>query len=297
MTEVRWADRGAAADHAGSRAALLREFLRRSAVWARELKVPGLWPFFDIGAHVDASVRAPSRLVDALDRFAAEHVPGLHARSLCRFALHWAALHDADVEAARRHADPFQPLLLLFERGGAFPVENGVVDLAVFGIPLGTWQSHVDGHPLAHLDPMTLDSLDTRGTKSEPPARSVVRIDIDDPDVDMDVSGCLFYGGTPFTGEVAEYRNGYLISLDEYVDGLLHGLSREWYEDGTPRSEGSARGGCAVGEWKEWHPNGTLMQRQLFDSSGYSLHERDTWDENGDQLTSWRRGDGARNGS
>ncbi|MER7107813.1 toxin-antitoxin system YwqK family antitoxin [Streptomyces sp. NPDC000229] len=121
-----------------------------------------------------------------------------------------------------------------------------------------------------------------------------MRIDIDDPDVDMDASSCLFYRGQPFTGEVAEYQAGQLISLDEYTDGRLNGLSREWYQDGTLRSEGVARDGRAVGEWKDWHLNGALKSRQLFDDTGYSVIEADTWDECAVPLSSWRRTDAER---
>ncbi|MEV3990251.1 hypothetical protein AB0J57_15220 [Streptomyces sp. NPDC049837] len=74
--------------------------------------------------------------------------------------MHWAALEDAGVEDARRHAGPFEPLLLLYERGGAFSVENGVVDFAFYRVPLGTWQSHVNEKPLAGLDSVFLDRLD-----------------------------------------------------------------------------------------------------------------------------------------
>ncbi|MER7107812.1 hypothetical protein [Streptomyces sp. NPDC000229] len=155
-----WTDWDTADDRAGSRAALLREFLRRSALWAQALDATDEWPFFDIAASVDPSVRAPSDLVAELDEYSADHVPGLRARKLCQFALHWAALEDAGVESARRHANPFEPLLLLFERGGAFNVENGVVDLAMYRVPIGRWQSHVDEEPLASLDPVALDQLD-----------------------------------------------------------------------------------------------------------------------------------------
>ncbi|MBT2369237.1 hypothetical protein J7E88_28970 [Streptomyces sp. ISL-10] len=118
---------------------------------------------------------------------------------------------------------------------------------------------------------------------------AVVRIDVDGPDVDMDVAQRILYRGDPFTGEVAEYQGGHLISLDEYTDGVLNGWSREWYQDGTLRSEGFVREGHAVGEVKEWYTNGALKSRKFFDSALASLREVDTWDERGVLLRSWRR--------
>ncbi|MFE7045861.1 toxin-antitoxin system YwqK family antitoxin [Streptomyces atratus] len=99
------------------------------------------------------------------------------------------------------------------------------------------------------------------------------RIDIDAPDVDMDGAQRVLYRGEPFTGEVAEFQGGHLISLDEYTDGVLNGMSREWYQDGTLRSEGVTQNGRALGEFKEWHPNGGVKSRKFFDRDIASLRE------------------------
>ncbi|MCX5160240.1 toxin-antitoxin system YwqK family antitoxin [Streptomyces sp. NPDC127061] len=115
------------------------------------------------------------------------------------------------------------------------------------------------------------------------------RIDIDDLDVDMDGAQRVLYRRELFTGEVAEYQGEHLISLDEYTDGVPNGLSREWYQDGTLRSEGVVRNGRALGEFKEWHPDGGLKSRKFFDREIASLREEETWDEHGVRLTSWHR--------
>ncbi|MFF8831883.1 toxin-antitoxin system YwqK family antitoxin [Streptomyces sp. NPDC015131] len=117
---------------------------------------------------------------------------------------------------------------------------------------------------------------------------STARIDIDDPDVDMDGAQRLLYRGALYTGEVAEYQGGHLISLDEYTDGVQDGWSREWYRDGTLRSEGFVRHGRPIGEFREWYSNGVLKERQFFDGSAASLRETDTWDETGARVSSWR---------
>lgn len=36
---------------------LLREYLRRAALWAKALKCTKEWPFFDVAAHIRPSVR------------------------------------------------------------------------------------------------------------------------------------------------------------------------------------------------------------------------------------------------
>ncbi|MEU6014606.1 hypothetical protein ABZ826_11265 [Streptomyces sp. NPDC047515] len=116
-----------------------------------------------------------------------------------------------------------------------------------------------------------------------------VRIDIDDPDVDMDMGQRLLYQGELFTGEAVEYFGQQVVALDEYVDGLPNGRSRAWYPDGTLRSEGRNQDGRPMGEFKRWHPNGVLQQRRVFDGSVASLAEEDKWDDKGNLLSSWRR--------
>ncbi|GGV90128.1 hypothetical protein GCM10015535_45440 [Streptomyces gelaticus] len=108
----------------------------------------------------------------------------------------------------------------------------------------------------------------------------------------MDDAQRVIYRGEPFTGEVAEYQSGHLISLDEHTNGVPNGLSREWYQDGTLRSEGVVRDGRPLGEFKEWHPNGVMKSRKFSDRTLVSLCEEETWDERGVLLTSWRRDDG-----
>ncbi|MEU6915635.1 toxin-antitoxin system YwqK family antitoxin [Streptomyces olindensis] len=119
---------------------------------------------------------------------------------------------------------------------------------------------------------------------------AVQRIDIDDPEVDMDDSERLYHRGGPFTGEVTEHLGERLVSLDGYVDGYKNGPSREWYQDGTLRSEGTLREGMPVGEFREWHPNGALAARQVFADNGMTLLEEHTWDEQGRPTRSWRKG-------
>jgi antitoxin component YwqK of YwqJK toxin-antitoxin module len=119
------------------------------------------------------------------------------------------------------------------------------------------------------------------------------RIDIDDLDVDLDQGMRLLYRGEPFTGEVMEHLGGALVSLENYEDGLVHGPSWEWYEDGTLRSEGTARRARAVGVWREWHPNGKLACERVFTEDGLARLSVQEWDASG-QPTKVRRKDDER---
>lgn len=115
------------------------------------------------------------------------------------------------------------------------------------------------------------------------------RIDIDDSDVDMDPGQRLLYRGKLFTGQVEERLRGVVVGLDSYVDGVPHGPSREWYEDGVLRSEATARTGRPVGVSRAWHPNGTLAAEQTFAEDGLTMSADRQWDEAGRPTKNWRK--------
>jgi antitoxin component YwqK of YwqJK toxin-antitoxin module len=114
------------------------------------------------------------------------------------------------------------------------------------------------------------------------------RIDIDDPEFEMDEGEVVFYRGERFTGEVVEYQQGALVSLVTYKDGIEDGPSKEWYMDGTLRSDGVLRGGFPVGESKDWHPNGRLAARVLMSANGLRQLEITEWDDEGNLTKEWR---------
>ncbi|MFB6819726.1 toxin-antitoxin system YwqK family antitoxin [Streptomyces sp. NPDC056347] len=118
------------------------------------------------------------------------------------------------------------------------------------------------------------------------------RIGIDDPEVDMDQGRRLLYRGELFTGEVEERLGGALVSLDSCVAGVRHGPSREWYKDGTLRSEGTAHEGRAVGVSREWHPNGVLAAEREFPENGGPMLADRQWDEEGRPTKNWQAGKG-----
>ncbi|BCK67961.1 hypothetical protein Srufu_019140 [Streptomyces libani subsp. rufus] len=59
LRAVDWSDDSTAFDHANSRALLMREYLRRSALWACAYGAEQSWPFFDIAEHVAAELETP----------------------------------------------------------------------------------------------------------------------------------------------------------------------------------------------------------------------------------------------
>jgi hypothetical protein len=120
----------------------------------------------------------------------------------------------------------------------------------------------------------------------------VKRINIDDPEVDMDMGQRLLYRGEPFTGEAEEFLGDARVCLENYVDGLQDGPSWEWYKDGALRAEVTVRKGRAVGIARRWHQNGVLASERVFsEEDGAFLSSRE-WDESGLPTKVWRKEDG-----
>jgi len=161
-------------DHAVSRRTLMREYLRRAAWWARELHAEGEWPFFDIAVRFAPDVRAPEDLTAPLETLIHERIGWPRVASTCRAALRWAALLDAGVPVPEGLPDPFEPLILMFERGGGFMTENGFIELDGSSLPLitagegtglrrKTAQDFLLTKPFSALDQSSLDALDEDG--------------------------------------------------------------------------------------------------------------------------------------
>ncbi len=102
------------------RIAHFREYLRRAAPYASLASLrpgePVSWPWFDVAASVDPSIRAADELVEAVTaRIEGGQYSGV--RTSCAAALHFAALTDAGAVPGYL-ADPFEPLLRVYELGG-----------------------------------------------------------------------------------------------------------------------------------------------------------------------------------
>ncbi|HLL01718.1 MAG TPA: hypothetical protein VK539_14105 [Myxococcaceae bacterium] len=131
ITAINWAG---SFDKTPSRVALLREYLRRAAWWASAVK-SAEWPFFDIAAAVNPQVRAAPAQIEAVEAHLSEK------------------LHSV--------AQPFEPLLRMFERGGGFRLGgSGLIEVDAAGVPKGTAQAHRKDTPVVALEPAALDALD-----------------------------------------------------------------------------------------------------------------------------------------
>jgi hypothetical protein len=157
LLAVKWKD-DAAFDHRSARMRLMREFLRRSAWWAQQFGAPDAWPFYDIADYVAPSVTVPEKLSARLEELIRTRIGWPAAAVTCRAALHWAAVLDAGARPDGG-ADPYEPLLLFFERGGLFTTEGGFIEVDGGSVRRRTWVDYLDRQP-ADISPAALDALD-----------------------------------------------------------------------------------------------------------------------------------------
>ncbi len=153
---------------ARSRGGLMQEYLRRAAWWAQGLDATGKWPFFDIAALLAPELHSPPELAEQLETMIRNRVGWPSVDVSCRAALRWAAVLDARIPLPPQLEDPFEPLLLMFDRGGGFTTEHGFIDLGGSSVLRKRWQDHLTLHPVVSLDQATLEALDRSAETARP---------------------------------------------------------------------------------------------------------------------------------
>lgn len=159
LLAIDWSDEFAF-EHGKSRSRLMLEYLRRTAWWAQALDATEHWPFFDIASHIDPTTRADPGLVDRLKKFMSAQVVWSPVRKTCIESLHWAALQSKSNVRMPDLEDPFEPLIMMYERGGGFTTEHGFIDVGLASVRRKTWRDHLTSKPITSLDSAVLDALD-----------------------------------------------------------------------------------------------------------------------------------------
>jgi hypothetical protein len=145
-----------------SHIALFKEYLRRASLWAKALNCTDKWPLFDVAAQIDPSLRFDEAKVEALRRHLKPFVLSGTIKQTCEWFVHWAVVKNSPEVAKIALPDPYDPLILLYERGGDFSFEQGFFDFPVGGFPRGKLSDHYNFSPHILLDEQVLDQLDTQ---------------------------------------------------------------------------------------------------------------------------------------
>ncbi|MFI1253964.1 hypothetical protein ACH4U6_09195 [Streptomyces netropsis] len=160
LRAIDWEDDDAPYDHAKSRAALLREHLRRTALWAQAFEAELSWPYLDLAELIDPSVRLDEDVRAELKEYLDEEVGWPQVEATIVGAVHWAVFRANSQVALPDLDDPYEPLLIMYERGGAFSIESNFIDLNGETLRVKPLREHASSEPVVALDPADLDALD-----------------------------------------------------------------------------------------------------------------------------------------
>ncbi|WP_234327063.1 hypothetical protein [Streptomyces sp. NRRL WC-3742] len=161
LVNIKWTNVEGRNAHVASRAMLMVEYLRRAALWAEVLGGPSKWPFFDIAGAVAPEVRIAPEVAEQLEDFLVANVGGIGTERACMAAVRWATLQDTPGVQLPDLPDPFEPLLLVYERGGeVIADESRTFNFGGRSVRIKPWQEHLSAEPAISLDPAVLDALD-----------------------------------------------------------------------------------------------------------------------------------------
>ena len=103
---------------------LMREYLRRSALWCRLLQIQRVSPFFDVVAHLDEKVQIPDKYVDRFESALPKFLMPVMAQT-CRWYIRWVVWKASGRNTQENLPDFYEPLLKFYERGGYVIINAG----------------------------------------------------------------------------------------------------------------------------------------------------------------------------
>ncbi|MER7580218.1 hypothetical protein [Kitasatospora sp. NPDC097691] len=161
LAGIKWTNMEGHNAHAISMSRLMIEYLRRAALWAEVLGGPPRWPIYDIAGALAPDVRVDPELAERLEDFLIAHVGGIETENACRAVVRWATLLDTPGLRLPDLPDPFEPLLLVYERGGeVIADESRAFNFGGRSVRIKLWREHLSAEPAVSLDAATLDALD-----------------------------------------------------------------------------------------------------------------------------------------
>lgn len=146
-----------------SRRILMREYLRRAALWAQAYSAESAWPFFDVTEYVDPDFRLSPEIAAEIEEFLST-VPGELLRITCAGAVLMAGIRARNPAGLPDLPDLYEPLVLFYERGGEFVQDNaGGLDLTGVSFRPKGLKDNLGTPPFRALSATVLDALDAEG--------------------------------------------------------------------------------------------------------------------------------------
>ena len=163
---------------------LVKEYLRRAALWALAIDCAEGWLFFDIARQMasqhgdERPLPACSLLDSPPERGGADpleerifalrqhlrgpgHAVSTQMEQSLLWHLRWVTIAADPAVAGLGLPAPYEPLVVLYERGGWFQMRHGDFEFYPLGsLHPGSAAHRADPEPLVSLDPVALDQMD-----------------------------------------------------------------------------------------------------------------------------------------
>ncbi|MFG1910694.1 hypothetical protein [Kribbella sp. NPDC048928] len=158
LAAANWDNSEAELRHSKSRGLLTLEYLRRMAVWADALGVPGKWPFFDLAVVFDPSVGTDAVWLQRLETQVGRELGTLTEQVLTDM-FRWASLGARPKDRFPDFDDPYEPMVQVFERGGEIYPGHGFIELLAAPVPYRRITDRLAQPPFP-IDAATLEEAD-----------------------------------------------------------------------------------------------------------------------------------------
>jgi hypothetical protein len=141
---------------------LFREHERRVALWSKALGFPvdAQAVMWDIATAIIPSVAVEEEKIRVLSKEMNHYM-----LRICQNALTWAAIQDSPEARRYNLPAPYEPLIVIFERGGdVFKGELGGWDVTFATLSRAMHEYYDRTTPIVELDTATLDAIDAGAT-------------------------------------------------------------------------------------------------------------------------------------
>lgn len=115
-----------------SNVALVREYIRRASLFKLTFSIGGHFPIFsaayDIGKDINVDINSVCPALADFNNHYMWHIS--------KFYLEWATLIDEEVPEAIQFRDLYDPLIMMYQRGGMWYPRKGEVNVGSYSFPL-----------------------------------------------------------------------------------------------------------------------------------------------------------------
>lgn len=116
---------------------LALEYLRRITLWQQYIQVESeTWPFFDVVQEISPKIKVPETIITSFEEYCDTATISSFAERICSWYLRWVTYIEQG-STPSEPPPPYEPLIILYERGGTLRTEHGYlcVGLTRFVLP------------------------------------------------------------------------------------------------------------------------------------------------------------------